>query len=55
MRAWTIPAMFPVPFVDKAFDEHGVLLNTAALEKRAVNFVRELLWCIEAKQRMEKV
>jgi NAD(P)H-dependent FMN reductase len=55
MRAWTVPAMFPVPFVDKAFDELGVLLNTAGLEKRAVNFVRELLWCIEAKQKMEKV
>jgi NAD(P)H-dependent FMN reductase len=52
MRAWTVPAMFPVPFVTKAFDEQGRLLDTASLEKRATNFVNELLWCIEAKHKM---
>jgi NAD(P)H-dependent FMN reductase len=55
MRAWTVPAMLPVPFVDKSFDENGVLSPTAALEKRAANFVKELLWCVEAKARMQNV
>lgn len=55
MRAWTVPAMFPVPFVDKSFDEQGNLLNTAALEKRAASFIKELLWCITAKERMDNV
>jgi NAD(P)H-dependent FMN reductase len=53
IRAWTVPAMFPVPNVNKAMDENGVLLE-AALEKRATNFVTELLWCIAAKKKMEQ-
>lgn len=53
IRAWTVPAMFPVPNVNKAMDENGVLLE-ATLEKRATNFVNELLWCIAAKKKMEQ-
>lgn len=53
MRAWTIPAMFPVPNVDKSFDADGRLLNEG-LAKRAAGFIRELLWCIEAGKRMAK-
>lgn len=52
MRAWTVPAMFPVPNANSAFDEKGVLLN-ASLEKRATNFVNELLWCIKAGKKMQ--
>lgn len=55
MRAWMVPAMFPVPFVSKAFDEHGRLLDGAAFEKRAATFVNELLWCVTAKNRMNSV
>lgn len=54
MRAWTVPAMFPVPFCTKAFDEHGRLME-ATLEKRAANFVKELLWCIQAVEKMNRV
>lgn len=54
MRAWTVPAMFPVPFAPTAFDEHGRLLEVA-LEKRATNFVNELLWCVQARERMKSV
>jgi NAD(P)H-dependent FMN reductase len=54
IRAWTVPAMFPVPTVDKSFDENGRLLQPA-LQKRSDNFIRELLWCIAAKQKMENV
>lgn len=53
IRAWVVPAMFPVPKVQEAFDEQGQPADKAAAEKRAKNFVGELLWCVTAKQRME--
>lgn len=53
MRAWTVPAMFPVPNAGENFDERGQLLN-ATMERRATNFVNELLWCITAKAKMEE-
>lgn len=52
MRAWTVPAMFPVPSVSKTFDESGTPSDKAATDKRATGFINELLWCIEAKKRM---
>lgn len=52
MRAWTIPAMFPVPSVDSIFDADGRLLKEG-MTKRASAFVNELLWCIEARSRMD--
>lgn len=54
IRAWTVPAMFPVPKVQDSFDENGVPKDKLATDKRAKNFTGELLWCIEAKSRMEK-
>jgi NAD(P)H-dependent FMN reductase len=54
IRAWTVPATFPVGQANKTFSEQGVL-NEPAMEKRAINFVNELLWCITAKQKMERV
>jgi hypothetical protein len=45
--------MFPVPEVDKAFDENGTPADKQKTDKRASYFIRELLWCIEAKRRME--
>lgn len=53
IRAWTVPAMFPVPNVKKSFSEDGALLEPT-LEKRALNFVNEMLWCIAAKAKMEQ-
>ena len=53
MRAWTVPAMFPVPNVQDAFDEEGNMSDNPAMAKRAANFINELLWCIEAKSRMD--
>ncbi len=52
IRAWTVPAMFPVPKVQETFDEKGNPADKAGVEKRALGFVNELLWCIEAAQRM---
>ena len=54
MKAWTVPAMFPVPDVMASFDENGNLSGTTVPEKRAANFINELLWCIKAKSQMEK-
>lgn len=52
IRAWTVPAMFPVPNVLNSFDENGNPADKTASNKRAANFIKELLWCIEAKKRM---
>jgi NAD(P)H-dependent FMN reductase len=52
MHAWTVPAMFPVPRVREAFDEDGNPADKATADKRAANFIKELLWCVEAKNRM---
>ena len=54
IRAWTVPAMFPVPKAPEAFDEHGNAADQAGTDKRAGLFIKELLWCIEAKSRMEQ-
>lgn len=52
IRAWTVPAMFPVPKVEEMFDPNGNATDKVRTDKRATIFVNELLWCIEAKKRM---
>ncbi|HEY9008952.1 NADPH-dependent FMN reductase [Ohtaekwangia sp.] len=52
IRAWTVPAMCPMPKVAELLDEQGHPKDKEALDKRARNFISELLWCIEAKKRM---
>jgi NAD(P)H-dependent FMN reductase len=54
LRAWTVPATFPVPKVEEAFDVSGNATDKAATDKRAAGFVNELLWCTEAKSKMTK-
>ena len=51
--ALTIPAMFPVATIDKSFDENGVPSDPSATDKRAGAFVKELLFWVEAKGKME--
>lgn len=53
IRAWTVPALFPVPKVTEAFNEQGVPTDKEATDKRTSRFVSELLWCVEAKKRMD--
>ena len=53
MRAWTIPALFPVPKVQDAFDEEGNPTEPATMNKRARMYISELLYSIEAKHRMK--
>jgi NAD(P)H-dependent FMN reductase len=52
IRAWVVPAMFPVPKAQDAFDEAGNATDPAGTNKRATAFMNEMLWCIEAKERM---
>lgn len=42
--ATMVPAMFPVPLVEKSFDEEGHPSDKEATDKRAGIFVSELLW-----------
>ncbi|GAB3204637.1 NAD(P)H-dependent FMN reductase [Pontibacter aydingkolensis] len=53
MHAWVVPAMYPVPKVESNYDEQGNPTDKEATEKRAKSFMAEMLWCIEAKQKME--
>jgi NAD(P)H-dependent FMN reductase len=48
-----VPAMFPVPEIHKTFDEYGIPSDKEKTERRASNFINELLWGIEAKKKME--
>jgi NAD(P)H-dependent FMN reductase len=51
MKARTIPAMFSVPNVDKAYDEKGVAMDKQTSDKLADVFIKELLWCIGADKK----
>jgi len=52
LGAWVIPVTFPVPNVDKAFDQNGNATDNEAAKKRATVFLNELIWYSEAKSRM---
>lgn len=54
IRAWTVPAMFPVPKAQDSFAENGQAMHPEETDKRAAGFLDELLWCVAAKQGMEK-
>jgi len=53
IRAWTVPAMFPVPKAPQSFDENGVPVDKAGTDKRAKTFLDELVWCMDAKGKMD--
>jgi NAD(P)H-dependent FMN reductase len=55
MHAWTVPATFPVPQVKTMFDVSGNATDSVTVDKLAKPFINELLWCIEAKNRMDEV
>ena len=38
--------MFPLPIIDKTFDEKGNAMDKEATDKRAAIFIKELIWCI---------
>jgi NAD(P)H-dependent FMN reductase len=51
--ACTVPALFPVPNIEKTFDENGVPADKEATDKRADKFIKELAWWMEATQKMK--
>jgi NAD(P)H-dependent FMN reductase len=53
MKAWTVPALFPVPDVSVTFGKDGKPADKQKTDKKASNFINELLWCIQARSRME--
>lgn len=53
LRAWTVPAMFPVPMVDKNFEENGQPVDPEGTGKRAAAFFSELSWCMQASSKMK--
>lgn len=50
--AWVAPAKFPVPTVEKTFNEKGEATDKEKTDKRAKAFLDELVWCAEAKKKM---
>jgi NAD(P)H-dependent FMN reductase len=53
MQAWTVPALFPVAKVAEAYSEQGMPTDKTVTDKRAKRFLDELLWCMEAKRKMD--
>ncbi len=54
IHALTVTAMFPNQNVDRAYDDQGNPVDVSGTEKRAIHFLKELLWFIEANQRMQE-
>jgi NAD(P)H-dependent FMN reductase len=50
--AWVAPAKFPVPNIEKTFNEKGIPTDKELTDKRAKAFLDELVWCAEAKKKM---
>lgn len=50
--AWVVPAMFPVPAVDKNYDDKGNPTDKDLTDKRVKRFLDELVWSVEARRRM---
>jgi NAD(P)H-dependent FMN reductase len=50
MKAWTVPASFPVPEITKAFDENGNPSGDYINDKRVATFIGELLLCCKSRQ-----
>ncbi len=54
MRAITVPGPMRIQNIMTAFDESGVPAEKAAMDKRADALIRDLLWFIESKKRMQE-
>lgn len=53
LGALTVPALFPVATVEKAYDENGAPVDKEGTEKRASRFVAELVWMMDAVKKMQ--
>lgn len=54
IRAITVPATFHVSNVQDSFSEGGNPADKTEVDKRASRFINELLWCIEANNKMSE-
>lgn len=43
-----VPAMYPGPKIQDAYDEMGNAIDKEGTDKRAASFINELLWCMNA-------
>ena len=46
--AWTVPLSFPVPYIDKTFDENGVPADKPLMDERARILTDKLLFIIKS-------
>jgi len=51
--AWTVPARYHVSNVKETYDEKGIPSNPELTYRLADKFIDELMWCINAKQKMD--
>lgn len=54
MKSWVVPAMFPVPSVEKSFDKNGLPSDKEATDKRAAAFIKEMLWAVDLSSASEQ-
>jgi NAD(P)H-dependent FMN reductase len=54
MHAWTVSAVFQVAAVTESFNESGKAIDKEESKKQANMMITELLWCIEANNRMSE-
>ncbi len=52
LGALTVPSSMRLPNIDQMFDENGIPSDRTSTDKRATDFLKELLWMVEAKRRM---
>lgn len=52
--ALLVPAMFPVAEVEKNYSENGTATDKATSEKRAKQFLEELVWCMNARKKIDQ-
>ncbi|WP_187261954.1 NADPH-dependent FMN reductase [Pontibacter beigongshangensis] len=53
IRAWVVPAKFPVSKVQENYAIDGTPTDRANTEKHAAIFMEEMRWCIDAKGKMD--
>lgn len=52
--ALLVPAMFQVAEVEKNYNEDGSATDKATSDKRARQFLDELIWCMQARKKMNQ-
>ncbi|MEO5644726.1 MAG: NAD(P)H-dependent oxidoreductase [Bacteroidia bacterium] len=53
LHAFIAPAMFPVPKIEDQFNEAGEPKDKDGTDKRAAGFLKELIWLVDANEKMK--